>query len=78
MSETKLISAQKNREYRLKRIDNLNRETLQYLKDLGFIEGEMVELMFSNYKKGSYLVKVMGISYMLDKVICENITVEDE
>lgn len=78
MNSARLIDAKKNREYKIKSVENLDLETSQYLTKLGFVAGEAIELKYSNYKKGSYLVKVMGISYMLDKVICENIIIEDE
>ena len=45
------------------------------LKSLGFCEGEKIRKLTSNYGKSSYLVKVVGINYAIDKKVAEKIMV---
>ena len=64
-----------NKEYQIKEIINLDNGLKKRLIDLGFKENEKIKVLKNNYFNKSYLVKIVGINYAIDKKICENILV---
>ncbi len=60
------------------KIENKNKSVLSQLNKLGFFVGEKIKLLNYNYNKESYLVKIMGINYAIDKSVCEGIFVSNE
>lgn len=70
--------AQKEKDYVIKEILVQNESIKQQLENLGFFKHEKIRLLNYNYGKKSYLIKVMGINYAIDKSVCENIEIADE
>ncbi len=73
--ELKLSECEKKKVYVISVIKVKDDNIKQQLKNLGFVKNEKIVLLNCNYGKSSYLVKVMGINYSLDKSICEDIIV---
>ena len=48
------------------------------LEKFGLLKNQKIELLFYNYGKNSFLIKVMGVKYAIDKCICDEIYVKDE
>ena len=46
-----------------------------HLKNLGFEIGENIQLLKYNYKKLGFMVKVMGVNFVVDKKVAEMIYV---
>lgn len=78
MTKIKLSECKTNKTYLVCDLKEENKEIVLQLKNLGFSVGEKVELIKSNYRKKSFLVKVMGINYAMDKSICDKILVKYE
>lgn len=78
MNVVKLSEAVFNKIYFIKEINLKNQELKQQLKNLGFIEKEKIIILNHNYGKKSFLVKVMGVNYAVEKNICDSIVVEYE
>ena len=78
MTKIKLSECKTNKTYLVCDLTEENKEIILQLKNLGFSVGEKVELIKSNYRKKSFLVKVMGINYAMDKSICDKILVKYE
>ncbi len=78
MTKIKLSECKTNKTYLVCDLKEENKEIILQLKNLGFSVGEKVELIKSNYRKKSFLVKVMGINYAMDKSICDKILVKYE
>lgn len=47
------------------------------LEKLGFLKNEKIEILRTNYSGCSYLVKLMGIHFAIDKKICDKVIVYD-
>lgn len=73
-----LIDLQKNKQAKIEKIKIKDERVKLQLNNLGFIVGEEIELLNYNYNKTSYLIKVMGVNYAIDKIICENIFVNEK
>lgn len=76
MSKLKLIDGKRNVQYKIKSLELSNPNTTMLLNNLGINEDETIVLLQSNYGKKSYLVNVSGVSFALDKKVCEGIIVE--
>ena len=72
--DLKLSNCEKNKEYVIKEI-KVREEIKHRLTCLGFLPKEKIKLLKYNYNNTCYLVKVMGINYMVDKSICEEVVV---
>lgn len=77
MTKINLSSAKKYKKYKIKALDIDNNQVSKFLDSLGFRINEEIELRGTNYKKSSYLIKVMGISYMIDKDVCDRIYIDE-
>lgn len=75
MNKIKLSECEINKSYRICEVKEENKTILAQLKNLGFTNNEKVVLLKSNYRKKSFLVKIMGINYAIDKLICDKILV---
>lgn len=73
-----LINLQKNKQAKIEKIEIKDNKVKLQLKNLGFEIGEEIKLLNYNYNKTSYLIKVMGVNYAIDKTICENIFVDEK
>lgn len=78
MEELCLSDAQKKHKYKLVKINISNEKLKNYYMNLGFRCGEEIEVITSNYGKKSYMIRVMGILYAMDKNLCEKFIVESE
>ena len=78
MINTNLCSVKTEEYYVIKSIEVLDVALNKQLKNLGFLVGEKMKVMKTNYGKTSYLVKVMGVNYAIDKKVAERIFVEYE
>lgn len=69
---------QKNEQAKIEKIELKDGRVKLQLEKLGFLTGEKIKLLNYNYNKTSYLIKVMGVNYAIDKAICENIFVDEK
>ena len=75
MNEKQLINLKISEVAKIKQV-NINDEKIKnQLYNLGFWVGEEIKLLNHNFNKETFLVKVMGINYAVDKKICEGIVV---
>lgn len=70
LSETKF-----NTNYVIFKIKIEDKNIKLHLNNLGFEEGQKIQILKSNYFRKTFLVKVMGINYAVDKKIIDNIIV---
>lgn len=75
MKELRLSECKEGEIYLIKNFFNLNEPLKNQLCALGFLKNERIIVLGKNYGNYSYLVKVMGINYSIDKKICEGILV---
>lgn len=61
--------------YKICEIKNTNNFMKIHLKNLGFEIGENIQLLKYNYKKLGFMVKVMGVNFVVDKKVAEMIYV---
>ena len=73
MSEVCLVDLKKDSEFKISKIDINEKALFMQLKNLGFEVGEVIKLLNWNFGRKSYLVKVMGVNYAIDKLIAERI-----
>lgn len=73
MSEVRLVDLKKDGEFKITKIDIKEKALCVQLKNLGFEVGEVIKLLNWNLGRKSYLVKVMGVNYAIDKLIAERI-----
>ena len=73
-----LSCCEKEKEYKILKINISNEKIKQQLTNLGFLENEKIKLLNHNYNKRGFLVKVMGVNYAIDKKICDKIEVYGE
>ncbi len=78
MNKKTLADCKCKQEYRIKNIEISDKKLLTALTNLGFKPDENITLLKSNYGKKSYLVNIIGISYAIDKSICEKIFIYDK
>ena len=78
MNEKRLSQCKLKNIYKISRIETQDKALLAQLKNLGFVKNREIEIKSSNYGKKSFMVSVMGINYALDKVVCENIWVNEK
>ena len=70
--------AEVNKIYKIECLEMKNKNIKTQLEKLGFLKNENIQLLKYNYGKKSYLIKVMGINYAIDKSVCDEIFVKDE
>ncbi len=73
MNEICLTDLKKGGGFKIIKIDIKEKDLNAQLKNLGFEVGENIKLLNWNFGKKSYLVKVMGVNYAIDKMIAERI-----
>lgn len=73
--DLKLSECELNRYFIITKIILREKEIEHRLKCLGFLEKEKIKILKYNYNKTCYLIKIMGVNYMIDKKICEGIIV---
>lgn len=78
MKEFLLSAGKVERNYKILKINLSDVSLKKQLQNLGFLTGEKIKILNYNYGKKSFLVKVMGVNYAIDKNVCEGIVVEDE
>ena len=61
--------------YKILEIKTEDKKLKNRLKNLGFVEGEKIQLLKHNYKKFGCMVKVMGVNFVIDKKVSEIIFV---
>lgn len=73
-----LLDAEYNKDYFIEDIKTDDEKIKLRLNDLGFLKNEKIKLLNNNYGKTTFLVKVMGVNYAVDKNVCEEIYIKDE
>lgn len=75
MDDILLSEAVCGKEYLIKNINGLKKEIENQLKNFGIMQNEKIELLKYNYLKKSFLVKVSGVNYVIDKSVADLIVV---
>ena len=70
-----LAEAKINVVYKIKNINIKDKCIYKQLENLGFLKNEKIILLNHNYGKKTYLIKVMGIKYAIDKSVCDGIEI---
>ena len=78
MNKIRLSDAQKFKEYYIDEVNVKDEFIKTRLEKFGVLENHKIKLLFNNYGKSSFLIKVMDIKYAIDKKICDEIYVKDE
>ena len=78
MNIIKLSDIKINKYYKIEEIKINDIKIKKQIENLGFLKNEKIQLLKHNYGKNSYLIKVMGINYAIDKSVCDEIFVKDE
>ena len=63
-------------ECKIESIKLSNKILKRQLQNLGFMEGERIKIMKTNYGDKALLVKVFGVNYVVDSTIAQEIFVE--
>jgi Fe2+ transport system protein FeoA len=75
MKKITLADASLNKKYKIYEIKISDKFIQSHLKNLGFEIGENIQLLKHNYKKFGFMVKVMGVNFVVDKRVAEMIFV---
>jgi Fe2+ transport system protein FeoA len=78
MIEKCLVDLKIKESAKIKQINIKDEKIKTQLYNLGFWKGEEIKLLKHNFNKDSFLVKVMGVNYAVDRKICEGIIVSDK
>ena len=77
MSKLYLSDAELNKIYRVKTIDEVDEEFQFQLKNIGLKQNEKIKVLHTNFKRKSFIVKIMGVNFAIDRKICEKVEIED-
>lgn len=77
MEVLKLSEAKIGKTYKVIKVNILGKELLNQLNNIGLSENQKITLLQTNYRKKSFIVKVMGVNFAIDRKICEKVEVQN-
>ena len=73
----KLIDVKRNQNFVIEKIDIEDGKIVKQLKNLLIDEGRKISLLYTNYGAKTFMVKVDGTSFAIDRKIVEKIFVKE-
>lgn len=73
----KLIDTKRNQNFVIEKIDIEDEKVVKQLKNLLIDEGRKISLLYTNYGAKTFMVKVDGTSFAIDRKIAEKIFVKE-
>ncbi len=73
----KLIDVKRNQNFVIEKIDIEDGKIVKQLKNLLIDEGRKISLLYTNYGAKTFMVKVDGTSFAIDRKIAEKIFVKE-
>ena len=76
METVTLYSCEKFKKYKISKLDGHAKEIAEKLNRIGLRVGEEVYVTNFNYHRNTLLVKIKGVSFALDALICKGVILE--